>query len=324
MNQDFKIFNIDNLRNLNELTLKIFQYQAENVSVYKNYIKFLKIDPKSIVNSEEIPFLPIRFFKSHKVISKRKVHEKIFLSSGTTQTGRSKHYVSSLKLYQNSFLKSFKINYGNIEDYTLLALLPSYQEQGDSSLIYMTNELMKRANQKSRYISKIDPKTVEMIKKLEAKKVLLLGVSYALLDLAEQYEFDFSNWIVMETGGMKGRRKELTRSELYGILKKAFNIETIHSEYGMTELLSQAYSKSDGDFYCPPWMSVSIREINDPFEKCKKNKTGGINIIDLANMYSCSFIATDDLGKKTEKGFKVLGRFDHSDTRGCNQLNPFF
>ena len=315
-----KIFNIDNLRNFNEIMLKIFQYQAENVSVYKNYIKFLKIDPKSIVNSEEIPFLPIRFFKSHKVISKRKVHEKIFLSSGTTQTGRSKHYVSSLKLYQNSFLKSFKINYGDIEGYTLLALLPSYQEQGDSSLIYMTNELMKRANQKSRYISKINPKTVEMIKKLEAKKVLLLGVSYALLDLAEQYEFDFSNWIVMETGGMKGNREEIEKKKLHEILSYGYGTDKIFSEYGMTELLSQSYTVKDDIFRPPPWKKVLIRDFNDPF-KIKKIGRGIINIIDLANINSCCFISTEDIGEVFKDGsFKIYGRANESDIRGCNNM----
>lgn len=324
MSQDFRIFNINNQLDFNELALKIFYYQAENVEVYKKYLYYLGIEPKSIDHVEAIPFLPIRFFKSHKVIHKNVDYEKVFLSSGTTKAIRSRHFVSSLKIYENSFLKSFETSYGNIENYTFLALLPSYLDQGESSLIYMTNELIKRANKQSKYISKIDSNTLYLLNKLASKKVILLGVSYALLDLAEKHQLDLSNWIIMETGGMKGRRKEITRDELHQILKKAFNVSSIHSEYGMTELLSQAYSKKDGYFNCPSWMRTEIREINDPFKKCRENKTGGINIIDLANIYSCSFLATDDLGKKNKKGFKVLGRFDHSDTRGCNQLTTFF
>ncbi len=243
------------------------------------------------------------------------------MSSGTTQIARSKHHVSSLDLYEKSFTEAFQGIYGDLSQICLLALLPSYQEQGDSSLIYMVDQLMKKADAKSKYL-KPDSTSAEELKMLsKTKDVLLIGVSYALLDLAESYPMDLSGSIIMETGGMKGRRKELIREEVHEILSQAFNVSHIHSEYGMTELLSQAYSQGNGKFFCPPWMKVMIRESTDPFRWCPIGKSGGINIIDLANVHSCSFIETQDLGRSLQDGsFEVLGRFDQSDIRGCNLL----
>lgn len=324
MTQEFKIFNIKSNTDFNELALDIFYYQSKNIPIYQKYLKQLKIDPFSIKNIDSIPFLPIRFFKSHKIVNPKEKCQQIFKSSGTTESLRSKHYVTSLDLYEKSFVKSFENTYGLIKNHTILALLPSYLEQGESSLIYMVNYLIKHSSKNSHYISTNTTNFKQLSKKHENEKIILIGVSYALLDLCEKNSFDLSNWVIMETGGMKGRRKELTREELHHALKQGFNVNSIHSEYGMTELLSQAYSTKDNYFKSPPWMKILIREINDPFSYCKKDKTGGINIIDLANINSCSFIATDDLGKRNDKGFKVLGRFDQSDTRGCNQLNTLF
>jgi phenylacetate-coenzyme A ligase PaaK-like adenylate-forming protein len=324
LTQESKIFDIKSNTDFNELALKIFHYQSKNVSIYQKYLSHLKIDPLSIKDIHSIPCLPIRFFKSYKIININMEHERIFKSSGTTDSIKSKHYIASLALYKKSFINSFKEIYGNIKDYTILALLPSYIEQGDSSLIFMVNELLKISSKNSQYITNSSSEFEQLATKFKHDKTILIGVSYALLDLCQEKTYDLSNWIVMETGGMKGRRKELTREELHQILKKAFNLKSIHSEYGMTELLSQAYSIKDSYFNPPPWMKILIREINDPFQYCMDDKTGGINVIDLANINSCSFLATDDLGKTNENGFKVIGRFDQSDTRGCNQLNTLF
>ena len=316
-----KIFKIKDDKSFNETALKIFQEQYKTVDIYKKYIDHINVDPLKIDNIKAIPFLPIRFFKSHEILAEGKQPEITFLSSGTTQSNKSKHLVFSIEMYKNSFLNSFKLFYGDISSYTILALLPSYQEQQNSSLIFMVNQLIKLSNNESTYISSAEKKTMDLIHKLKNKKVLLIGVSYALLDLAEKVHLDLSNWVIMETGGMKGRRKEITRKTLHNQLNIAFNTKNIHSEYGMTELLSQAYSKKNGIFHCPPWMRVLTRGINDPFSYNTDNKTGGINIIDLANLHSCSFIATDDLGKVSEdRSFEILGRFDQSDTRGCNLL----
>ena len=324
MTQEFKIFDIKSINDFNELALDIFYYQSKNIPIYQKYLKQLKIDPFSIKNIDSIPFLPIRFFKSHKIANAKETYQQIFKSSGTTDSLRSKHYVTSLDLYEKSFVKAFENIYGPLQNHTILALLPSYLEQGESSLIYMVNHLIKNSSKNSQYISTNTTNFNRISKKHENEKIILIGVSYALLDLCENKSFDLSNWTIMETGGMKGRRKELTREELHHTLKQGFNVNSIHSEYGMTELLSQAYSTNGNYFKSSPWMKILIREINDPFTYCKKDKTGGINIIDLANINSCSFIATDDLGKRNDKGFKVLGRFDQSDTRGCNQLNTLF
>lgn len=321
-----KIFSINNINEFNEIALKIFHYQSKNNIVYSKYLELIKCKADKITDVRHIPFMPIRFFKSFDIVSGNKKVEQIFKSSGTTNKGRSKHIVTDIKLYEKSFIEGFKYFYGNIEEYVVLALLPNYIEQGNSSLIYMVDKFIEISKQEeSGYFLNNIEETHKILKRLSGtgKKVLLIGVTYALLDLIEKNNISLSNnIIIMETGGMKGRRKELTKQELHKKLKQGFGVKNIHSEYGMTELLSQAYSKDKTLYQTPPWMKVYIRDINDPLSFQNKNKTGGINIIDLANINSCSFIATEDLGRiNIEKNtFEILGRFDHSDTRGCNLL----
>ncbi|MFW6222832.1 MAG: acyl transferase [Bacteroidota bacterium] len=269
--------------------------------------------------------MPISLFKSHKVIvGEEDEAELVFTSSGTTGSNTSRHFVKKKTVYEESFINAFEWFYGNIEDYCILALLPSYFEQKGSSLIYMVSELIQRSGHESSgfyldYTSRLREVLIRLDR--QEKKVLLIGVSFALLDLVEQFHFSLSNTIIMETGGMKGRRKELVREELHDRLKKGFGVDNIHSEYGMTELLSQAYAKKDGRFYPPPWMKVLIRDINDPFTLLDAGSTGGINVIDMANIHSCPFIETMDLGRVFDDGsFEVLGRFDNSDIRGCNLM----
>ena len=277
---------------------------------------------KKVKKITDIPFLPIEFFKQEKIICKAKPIEKIFLSSGTTGN-RSKHLVSDLSMYKTSFRNAFTQFYGNVKDYCILALLPSYLENEDSSLIYMVNDLIKRSNhQKSGFYIDNLKNLFLTIKDLEQKrqKTILFGLTYALIDFAKQYPIPLKHTIIMETGGMKGKRKKLLKEEVHAILKSAFELRYVHSEYGMAEILSQAYSKKEGIFKTPSWMKVIIRDITDPFSFIK-NKTGGINIIDLANIYSCPFIATQDLGKVFNDGsFSVLGRLKDADIRGCNLL----
>ena len=280
-------------------------------------------NPINVNEINKIPFLPISFFKTKKILSVDKF-EKVFYSSGTTTKSRSKHFISDLKLYQQSFINNFRLNYGNINQYTIIALLPNYYENKHSSLIYMVEKLIKltNSNESGFYLndySKLSKKLIELDLKSE-RKTILIGVPYALLDLIDFNEFQLNNTIIMETGGMKGKREEMVREQLHSILCKYFNLPKIHSEYGMTELLSQAYSKGDGIFESPPWMNISCRDANDPLSNNKK--TGGINIIDLANVNSCSFIASQDLGKIHENDtFEVVGRFDASDIRGCNLMS---
>ncbi len=318
------IFNIKTSAEFEKTAIDIFNFQFENNKVYRSFCDLLYKHPSDVKTIENIPFLPIEFFKSHEVISKGQKAETVFTSSGTTGSTASKHYVSSLKLYENSFKKGFSKFYGNIEDYTVLALLPSYLEREGSSLIYMVNHLIKASQSKDSgfYLDNLSELKNTLIRlNQENKKVLLIGVSFALLDLVEQSQFSLKNTIIMETGGMKGRRKELIRKELHHLLKKGFGVHTIHSEYGMTELLSQAYSKGNGVFNCSPWMKVLARDTQDPLSLQNKEKTGGLNIIDLANINSCSFIATQDLGRVYNDGsFEVIGRFDNSDIRGCNLM----
>ncbi len=279
--------------------------------------------PTSVKKIENIPFLPIQFFKSHRVISKSVSETITFASSGTTGNLTSKHYVSDLKLYENSFLKAFELIYGKPSQYAILALLPSYLERGGSSLVYMAASLIETSDIEHSGFYLNDTKAlIEKLILLESinQKTILLGVSYALLDLIEEQNFKLKNTIIMETGGMKGKRKELVKDELHSILQNGFGVDRIHSEYGMTELLSQAYSKGQGVFHTPPWMKILTRDTEDALSFVK-GKTGGINVIDLANLYSCSFIATQDLGRIREDGsFEVLGRFDASDIRGCNLM----
>ncbi|MCT4581492.1 MAG: acyl transferase [Flavobacteriales bacterium] len=322
-----KIFSIKDDIEFNEIALEIFRYQAENNPVYKKFLSLIHCNVETVQAISEIPFLPIRFFKSFKVLSGDEQNvQKVFKSSGTTQSGRSQHLVTDLKLYERSFLESFKSFYGAVEDYVVLALLPNYIEQGDSSLIYMVDYFIEESIQEeSGYCLTNLKETAQLLKELKTKgkKVLIIGVTYALLDLIEYQQFELNDqFVIMETGGMKGRRKELTKQELHQTLKAGFGVPTIHSEYGMTELLSQAYSMGNTKFKTPKWMKVFVRDINDPLSFQSKKKSGGINIIDLANLNSCSFIATQDLGKinDEENTFEILGRFDFSDTRGCNLL----
>lgn len=318
------IFNIRTKRDFEEMAFQVFKHQFKNNRTYRSFCDLLFKNPSDINRIEDIPFLPIQFFKSHKVLSSETEIEKVFTSSGTTGSLTSKHHVTDLKVYEDSFKIGFKEFYGNIEDYTILALLPSYLEREGSSLIYMVEHWIKDSKKpKSGFYLNNLAELNNVLTELDDKgeKVLLIGVSFALLDLVESYEFSLKNTVVMETGGMKGRRKELVKEELHDILKKGFGAEHIHSEYGMTELLSQAYSKGEGIFECPKWMRVLTRDTEDNLTIQKTGKTGGINIIDLANINSCSFIATQDLGKVYEnKSFEILGRFDNSDIRGCNLL----
>jgi len=319
-----KIFSIDSNDSFNASALEIFRYQFENNKVYHDFVSALKIRPERIEHYADIPFLPIGFFKTQVVFTGAKPLGRYFASSGTTGTTPSKHFYNELSLYETSFQTSFRLFYGDVPEYVIFALLPSYFENKNSSLIYMINNLIEKSgNEKSGfYLGNIDKLAEELnLQDQAGKKVLLFGVSYALLDLAEEYDFDLKNTIVMETGGMKGRRKEMVREELHKLLKRGFGVKTIHSEYGMTELFSQAYSQGKGIFFTPPWMKVLIRDTNDPLHLIENEKTGGINVIDLANIHSCSFIATQDLGKSHPGGsFEVLGRFDEADVRGCNLM----
>ena len=318
------IFNINTKTEFEDITFQIFKHQFKNNRVYRSFCDLLYKNPSDINRIEDIPFLPIQFFKTHKIVSTTNSLEQIFTSSGTTGSVTSKHYVSDLGLYETSFTNGFKQFYGNISDYTVLALLPSYLERDGSSLVYMIEYLIKASKKpKSGFylnnLSELKNSLIELDSKGE--KVILIGVSYALLDLIEMHQVNLKNTIVMETGGMKGRRKELIRQELHDILKKGFGVDSIHSEYGMTELLSQAYSKGNGIFECPNWMRILTRDTEDALTVQPIGKTGGINVIDLANINSCSFIATQDLGKVyPNNSFEVIGRFDNSDIRGCNLM----
>lgn len=321
------IFKIHAPHQFNDLALKIFHYQAENCEVYKNYLFALGAKIDKISKIEQIPFLPIEFFKSHKITTNNlqaASNALVFTSSGTTGEATSKHFVSDVGIYKKSFSKGFFNFYGSPSDYCILALLPSYLERDGSSLIFMTEELVKGSKHpKSGFFLHNHEDLFKSLQELNAqnKKSILIGVTYALLDFAERFPISLGNTIVMETGGMKGKRKEMLREEVHAILKKSFQISEIHSEYGMTELLSQAYSKGNGRFSASPWMKILIRDTNDPFKILEHEKSGGINVIDFANIYSCSFIATQDLGKlHSDNSFEVLGRFDNSDIRGCNLM----
>lgn len=318
------IFHIGSKKEFEKLTLKVFRHQYDHNAVYRNFCDLLKKNKTNVKALQDIPFLPIQFFKSHEVVSSTAPVQITFTSSGTTGMTTSRHLVTDLNFYEESFRLAFSQFYGNIEDYVVLALLPSYLEREGSSLIYMVEDLIERSNQPESgfYLHNYD----ELIQKLteldnSGQNVLLIGVTYALLDLIDKQNFQLNNTIIMETGGMKGKRKEMIREELHELLCKDFGVSKIHSEYGMTELLSQAYSLGDGLFECPPWMEILIRDTEDALSYVAEGKTGGINVIDLANVNSCSFIATQDLGKKyPNHSFEVLGRFDHSDIRGCNLM----
>ena len=319
-----EIFNIKNQNDFNAIALKVFKFQFENNSVYRSFCDLINRHPSDVKAVESIPFLPISFFKTHEILSTNNCIQKTFSSSGTTGQLTSKHYITDLEIYKESFTRAFKKFYGPIEDYTVLGLLPSYLERKDSSLIYMVDYLIKTSNhtESGFYLHNLE-ELKQTIINLESRqqRTLLIGVSFALLDLIEQFSFQLKNTIIMETGGMKGIRKEMIRNELHDKLTKGFGIQHIHSEYGMTELLSQAYSKGNGVFKCPNWMRVLTRDPEDALSIQKKGKTGGINIIDLANINSCSFIATQDLGVcYADFSFEIMGRFDNSDIRGCNLM----
>lgn len=318
------IFSITSKDEFKAQALKVFRFQFENNAVYRSFCDLLYVNPSDVTQLNQIPFLPIQFFKSHEVLSSKKDIKATFTSSGTTGQITSKHHVTDLKIYEDSFRKGFDHFYGNIKDYTVLALLPNYLEREGSSLVYMVNQLIKDSKKPESgfYLNNLDELKDTLINlDIKGEKILLIGVSFALLDLIETYRFNLRNTIIMETGGMKGRRKELIREELHTFLKQGFGVSQIHSEYGMTELLSQAYSKGNGVFKCPPWMRILTRDTEDALTVFNNQRTGGINIIDLANINSCAFIATQDLGRLLPNDeFEIVGRFDNSDIRGCNLM----
>ena len=322
-NLENKIFAIQNNEEFEQLSIEIFRFQYQHNKIYKQYIDLLKKDINAIQTIENIPFLPIELFKSHEIVAKEPPFSTCFLSSATTGMQQSKHFVKNIDIYKQSYTKCFQQFYGNPSEYVILALLPSYLEREGSSLIYMVEDLIKQGKQGSGFYLYQHQQLFEQLSQIanQQQKCILFGVSFALLDFADNYKINFPELIIMETGGMKGRREEITKKELHTILQNAFNVNSIHSEYGMTELLSQGYSKGNGIFETPNWMKILIRDTNDPFDYVANNKTGGINVTDLANIYSCSFIATQDIGiKYNNNTFEILGRFDNSDIRGCNLL----
>ena len=319
-----RIFSISGSQDFENLALDVFHFQYQNCTVYQKFCDALDMDVYAVQTISEIPFLPVELFKKHRIVSFEGEEEIVFSSSGTTGSIPSKHYIRDVKLYEKSFLQSFRLFYGDPSEYCILALLPAYLERKGSSLVYMAGQLIKASGHSLSgfHLKDLDVLADKLVKLMDSnQKVLLIGVSFALLDLATLFPMRLSNATIMETGGMKGRRREMIRAELHQTLCEAFDQEVIHSEYGMTELLSQAYSKGKGLFTTPPWMQVLIRDSNDPLEILEAGRTGGVNIVDFANLYSCSFIATQDLGRINSDGtFEVLGRFDNSDVRGCNLM----
>lgn len=319
-----RIFSMDEKGDFEALALDVFRHQYFHNEVYRDFCDALRIDPASIRTLQRIPFLPVSFFQKHRVVSFNDNEEHVFFSSGTTGSIPSRHFVFDTGVYEESFLRGFRRVYGEPSDYCILALLPGYLERSNSSLVYMADRLIELSGcpHSGFYLHNI-AMLAEKLHWLYGKghRIILLGVSFALLDLAEQHPMQIPKAIIMETGGMKGRRRELLREELHRVLKNAFGVPSVHSEYGMTEMFSQAYSTGDGLFSCPPWMRLLIRDPNDPLSLLPEGRSGGINIIDLANIYTCSFLATQDLGKIYPGGsFEVLGRFDNSDIRGCNLM----
>ena len=317
-------FQINSDDTLNDQALRIFRYQYQNNPIYSDFVDKLKVKINRVDHYLKIPFLPIGFFKTHRIITTKEQIAGFFSSSGTTGDTVSKHFYTDLALYERSFTTHFEQVYGKVTDYCILALLPSYLERKGSSLIFMVEDLIKKSRQaESGFYLDEHEKLAKKLRLLDAsgQKILLLGVSFALLDFIEKHKFTLQNTTIIETGGMKGRRREILREDLHRQLCDGFGVSKIHSEYGMTELFSQAYSSGDGLFTPPSWMKVLIRDVNDPLTLLLPGKTGGINILDLANIDSCSFIATQDLGKVNNDGsFEVVGRFDNSDVRGCNLM----
>ncbi|HMJ67491.1 MAG TPA: hypothetical protein VK508_01275 [Cyclobacteriaceae bacterium] len=314
-----------NGQSFDEIALRLFHFQAKHNPVYSEYIRHLGVVPHSVKSPDNIPFLPVSLFRTHEVKTGKWPSQVVFTSSGTTETISSRHAIHNLRFYLDNAARSFSFFYGDPGNYAILALLPSYVERGGSSLIAMIEDFIIRSKtiEAGFYHNKPGDflEALENLSKKKGKKVIVWGVTYALLDLADERELDLSNCIVMETGGMKGRRKEITRAELHEYLGRRLHSERIHSEYGMTELMSQAYSEGNGVFRCPPWMRVTLRDPEDPRDVAAARQRGGINIIDLANIRSCAFIETQDLGRTGQNGnFEVLGRMDNSDIRGCNLL----
>lgn len=304
------------------LAPELFRFQYGQNAIYRAYVDALKVNPASVQRLEQVPFLPIRFFKTHPVVCGEFEPEAVFESSGTTQTQNSRHLVKDTGIYTRSFTDAFRRFYGPVEDFVVLGLLPSYLERQHSSLVFMVKEMIARSRHpESGFYLYDHDKLAGTLLALEARRqpVLLIGVTFALLDFAEAFRLGLDHTIVMETGGMKGRREEWTREELHAFLMERLGVPAIHAEYGMTELLSQAYSKGRGRFHCPPWMKVLLRDENDPFDLTASS--GVINVVDLANIHSCAFIATDDIGRLQADGsFEVLGRLDHSALRGCSLM----
>ncbi|MEJ6590163.1 MAG: acyl transferase [Crocinitomicaceae bacterium] len=316
-----KIFKNHSDREFEDLAFEVFRYQMDHCEVYYSFVNSVR--KKSPRNLNEIPFLPISLFKTHKIITDKTPNtmDNVFMSSGT-QGERSSHFVKDVNIYERSFELGFEFFIGDPNELIIIALLPNYLDQGDSSLVYMVDRLIKKTKSNhSRFILNDLEKIPEAIEKAmrEGKKIVLFGVAYSLMDLME-LNMDLRDCIVIETGGMKGRRKELSKVAMYKQLKEKLQISKLYSEYGMTELLSQAYSMDDFTFLTPPWMRVLYRDISDPFMMTNGDKGAGLNVIDLANIYSCSFIATDDLGLRRGNGFEIIGRIQDSDIRGCNLL----
>lgn len=317
------IFHLSSKADFEATALRVFGFQYENNTVYLTYCQHIGKSKEDVQTLSDIPFLPISFFKTHDVKTGEFEPELTFRSSGTTGMERSRHLIKDASLYRKSLIESFRHFYGNPSDYVFLALLPNYIEQQNSSLIYMMEELMHESGAKENgyYLYNHEDMYQKLIQLRDnQQRTILWGVTFALLDFAEKYTMDFPQLIVFETGGMKGRRKEMVKEELYGILRKAFGVTDIHSEYGMCELLSQAYSKGGNIFSTPPWMQLRLRSEKDPFDGSNQMATGVINIIDLANLHSCAFIATEDLGRRHPDGIEILGRMDHSQTRGCSLM----
>jgi len=322
------IFDIRTEQDFLDASLAAFRYQYENIEVYKKFVDFLKINPAEVNSLAKIPFLPIEMFKNHQILDKNATADLFFQSSGTTQMNLSKHFIADPGLYEESISKSFEQFIGKPEDFVFLGLLPSYLEKQNSSLIYMVDDLMKKSGKpENGYFLYNHAELFQLLNDLKDKKVILFGVSFALLDFLDSVESmglsisGSPNLIVIETGGMKGRKEEMTKDELLKILQNGFKTERIYSEYSMTELLSQAYSLGNNEYKSPNWMKILVRNAEDPFSYEKEGRTGAINIIDLANIHSCCFIATQDLGKTLPGDqFQVLGRIDHSDIRGCSLL----
>lgn len=320
------IFNLQNPFEFNETARSLFRYQYRNNSIYRSFVDALGISDSKVYHPEQIPFLPVSFFKTHKITTGDFIEEAVFESSGTTGSETSRHYVADTGLYETSFTRGIELFYGDLSQYVVFALLPSYLERRNSSLVYMVEKIRMKSNQQMGgfFLHELESLQKQLTEAHDAGlKIMLFGVTFALLEMAEKFPVSIPGAVVFETGGMKGRRKELTRMELHEKLCSGFGVAKIHSEYGMTELLSQAWSAGDGIFRCPPWMRVLIADTNDPLSYIETGRTGGINIIDLANFHSCSFLATQDLGRVFDDGsFEVLGRFDNSDIRGCSLLAP--